>query len=143
MRRLVLGFTLSLLATCAQAGALSGLWVGYYAYDADDGGQKVETALVMETVGQDVGGTIIERQTFGDEVFPGYPSDLRGTVTAHGLRFEKRYVANGEASEPVVYELSLSPDGSLLTGFWTVGKMQGTAYFRRVTAASAERLPKP
>lgn len=142
MRRLALLLCL-LLSPLAEAGDVSGLWVGYYAYEPGAAIERVECAMVLEDYEGEVGGAMVERQTFGDEILPGLPADLLGFATEDGVEFEKYYFHNEEDAEPVYYELALSPDGNTLSGYWEIGETSGTAFFRRVTASSAERIPAP
>lgn len=135
MRRIALCLCL-LLPSLAQAADLTGLWVGYYAYETD---QRIETAMVLQQLGDDVGGMMIERQTFGDEIVPGLPAELAGFVDEEGLYFEKYYFHQSEDAPGVEYELTLSADGNVLSGHWYLGEMEGTAYFRRSVAQAAER----
>jgi hypothetical protein len=141
MRRLVLSACLLLFSPLATAANLAGLWVGYYAYDPGENPERVECAVVLEQIGSRVGGSMIERQTFGEMLFPGLPSDVMGEIENNTLTFHKLYVHESEDDPPVSYRLSISPDGNVLSGFWSIGDMQGTATFRRVTAASSERRP--
>lgn len=144
MRRLVFSLCLS-LPMLAHAADVRGLWVGYYAYEPGTAAiERVESAMVLEQIDTEVGGSMIERQTFGEELFPGLPSDLiNGVMEGGALVFDKYYVHDEDGTAYVTYKLSLSPDGNVLSGFWSLGEMHGTALFRRVTADSAERIPAP
>lgn len=147
MQRLFLFLLLSCLPLLARAADVTGLWVGYYAYDPAAGGGRVECAFVLQQINTGVGGTMIERQTFGDEIFPGLPSDVTGALDGNTLTLGKVYLHEfldaGNGASARRYQLTISPDGNELSGFWTVGEMQGNLYFRRVTAESATRIPKP
>ncbi len=126
-----LAVCLFLLPFAGHAADLRGLWVGYYAYGP---GQQVEAAMVLEQLDEKIAGLMIERQTFGDEIIPGLPSYLlEGKLSDDLLSFQKHY-AHQEEGDPVVYRLMVSTDGRMLTGFWSVGGMQGTATFHRAAA---------
>lgn len=144
MRRLVFSLLLSFFPMLVHAADVRGLWVGYYAYEPGAAIERVECAMVLEQVETNVAGTMIERQTFGELLFPGLPSNLLdGMMEGNALVFDKYYVHDEERTEYVTYELSLSPDGNVLSGFWSLGEMHGTALFRRVTATSVDRIPAP
>jgi len=104
---------------------------------------RIECALVFEQVDSAVGGSMVERQTFGDDLYPGLPSDVAGNLQGNSLLFEKYYVHKDDDADPVVYELQISPDGNTMTGFWSIGDVNGTAMFRRVTGESVDRIPAP
>ncbi len=143
MRHLLL-LCLLFLPSLLHAADFRGLWAGYYAYEPGTSAvERVECAMVLEQINAEVGGVMIERQTFGDSLLPGLPSNVLGTVSASGIVFEKLYFHDGDDATTVIYELSVSPDGNTLSGFWRLGEVHGTAFFRRVTAASAERIPSP
>ena len=142
MRTLISWLCLLLLAPVAQAANIAGLWVGYYAYDPGVNPARVECAIVFEQVDAEVGGVMIERQTFGNDLNPGMPAATGGELQGNNLTFEKYYFGD-DNQPPVTYTLQLSPDGNTMTGFWRIGEMSGTAFFRRVTAASADRIPVP
>lgn len=142
MRSSILSVCLLLFAPVAQAANLAGLWVGYYAYDPGVNPVRVECAVVFEQVGTEIVGTIIERQSFGNELNPGMPAAAIGNAQGNTVSFEKYYFGDDDA-EPVVYTLQVSPDGYTMTGFWRIGDANGTAFFRRVTGASADRIPVP
>lgn len=134
---------LLLSSSIASAADVAGLWVGYYAYEPGAPVERVECAMVLEQLDSDVDGLMIERQTFGDELLPGLPSEMFGELDGNRLNLEKYYFHDEEDAPGVVYHLSLSADGNTLTGSWNVSGIQGTAYFRRVTAASARNIPLP
>ncbi|HEX6928726.1 MAG TPA: hypothetical protein VF267_05730 [Gammaproteobacteria bacterium] len=142
MRILVLCFSL-LLPSLAAAADVAGLWVGYYAYPPGSPVERVPCALVLELMEGEVDGTMIERQTFGDLFIPGLPSQVIGVLEERTLRLEKYYFHADEQDPAVDYELTLSPDGNVLSGYWSIGELSGTAFFRRVTAESADRIPAP
>ena len=131
----------------AWAANVDGLWVGYYAYAPEQGSGRVESAMVLEVFDTMVHGTMVERQTFGDEIFPGLPSDITGSIEGNTLSLSKVYLheflKEGDAAALRIYQLALSPDGNELSGFWVVGDLQGRLYFRRVTPESADRIPAP
>ena len=141
MRKLLLSVCLLLLAPFAQAANIAGLWVGYYAYDPAVSTARIECAVVFEQAGGEIGGSMIERQTFGNELAPGMPAGASGTVRGNTVTFEKNYYLNNGST--VTYTLQLSPDGNTMTGFWRIGNANGTAFFRRVTGDSVDRIPSP
>lgn len=147
IRQLALAVTLFWLPFGSLSADVSGLWVGYYAYQAEQGGGRVEAAMVLQQIGAQVGGTMIERQTFGDQVFPGLPSDLIGALEDGVMLLDKVYLheyqQEGGAAQSRKYQLVLSEDGTELKGAWMVNDLRGTLYFRRVTAESAARIPAP
>lgn len=144
MRRLAFSLCLLFLPILVHAADVRGLWVGYYAYEPGVDIEPVECAMVLEQIEDMVAGSMIERQTFGEELFPGLPSDLvDGEMDGNSLIFDKYYVQDEEGTDYVTYELSLSPDGNVLSGFWSIAEISGTAFFRRVTAESAQRIPAP
>lgn len=132
----VLAICLLLLPLAGHTADVRGLWVGYYAYGP---GQRVEAALALEQVEAHVAGMMIERQTFGDQLMPGLPSELiNGKLAEDMLTFEKRYF-HKEEGNAVVYRLVVSTDGNMLTGFWSVDGAQGTATFWRMNAATMDK----
>lgn len=143
MRNVFIAVCLLLLAPVAQAANLAGLWVGYYAYDPAVNPARVECAVVFEQIGTEIGGTMIERQTFGDSLNPGMPAGAGGIVDGNNVLFEKYYYDDDDDAPVVVYTMQLSPDGNTMTGFWRIGEASGTAFLRRVTGHSADRIPAP
>ena len=142
MRALVILFLL-LSPSLATAADVAGLWVGYYAYEPGAAVERVECAMVLEQLRDEIGGTMIERQTFGDELLPGLPAFVLGAINGNQLSFDKRYAHEDDDAATVVYRMTISADGNTFSGSWTVGDIQGTAYFRRVTAASVKSIPVP
>lgn len=119
--------------------------MGYYAYQEEQGGGRVEAAVGLQQIGNRVGGTMIERQTFGERIFPGLPSNLAGILDNGVLLLDKVYLheyqQEGETAQSRKYQLVLSDDGMELKGGWTMNDLRGSLYFRRVTAEAADRIP--
>lgn len=145
MRSRILSLLVLLATPVAHAEGLAGLWVGYYAYDPANGGARVECSMVLEQIDEEFGGLMIERQTFGDELYPSLPSSIIGWDDDKGIRFEKYYVHENEKNPgnaaPVIYTLTLSPNGNMLSGYWSIGGLSGKAMFKRVTPQTADRIP--
>lgn len=145
MRSLILSLLVLLAAPAVHAEGLAGLWVGYYAYDPANGGARVECSMVLEQIDEEFGGLMIERQTFGDGLYPSLPSSIFGSNDGYAIRFEKIYMhqieMNPDQATPVIYTLSLSPNGNMLSGYWSIGDMSGTAMFKRVTPQTADKIP--
>lgn len=140
MRRLVVLLCLAFLPATAAAD-INGMWVGYYEYE---GGSRVECAALLETIENMVGGVMIERRGF--LVAPNrITTSIAGTISGSTFNFTKQYYTAEIMPDgaPVEYTLQISPDGHTLTGFWKIGAASGRAWFRRVTTASADRLPVP
>lgn len=138
--RPLIALVLFALSPLSLAADLNGLWVGYYAYDPGTGRARVECAVVLHQEGTEFAGTMIERQTFGEVLFPGLPSDIYGIVEGRNLQFSKQYV-HDEDAPAVLYQVTLSPDDNTLNGYWQIGDASGTVLFRRVTADSVDRIP--
>lgn len=142
MKRFVMMACLLCLPLVSQAADLNGLWVGYYRYDANQ--QAVECTMVLTHKSDgEIAGAMVEPQTFGDTIEPGMPSDIVGVLCGANLQFEKYYFHEDEHAEPVIYKLTVSADGNMLSGSWKIGSVTGMAQFRRVTVSSVGRIPAP
>ena len=137
------------LAANVSAASLTGLWVGYYAYQ---NGDRVPVSIVFEQLGNDVIGTMIEPQTFGESLDIGKQAIVAGVIGDEVLEFEKAYasdIANWKTfelkpgSSYINYRLVLSSDGHEMSGTWAIGDLSGRASLKRVTPGVVDRLPRP
>ena len=144
MKKFMMLVSLFCLPLLSQAADLNGMWVGYYAYDAGGPTTPVPCSMVLHhELDDEISGASVEPQTFGDSIEPGMPADIAGYLKGNTLDFEKYYFHDDEDAEGVRYVLTVSSDGNSLTGRWKIGDTMGTAYFRRVTAATVNRIPAP
>jgi len=120
-------FTSLALATAGRAGDLSGTWEGFYEYG--NGQPPVYFLMVIEHGGSNVSGSIMEVQTFGEQVSDGLLSaNISGRTTGPTVVFTKTYDGSGGVAHSVVYRGTLvkTDDGvSILAGTWETGGMQG------------------
>jgi hypothetical protein len=118
----------------ARARDVAGLWRGGYAYAAGAGRPPAAfTAVIAQTPGG-FEGTTCERATFGDRTTTTLTAVLReGSVDGTGrVRFTKRYDGRGGASHEVVYDGTLSTDGSSIKGTWATSPSETGTFTMRI-----------
>lgn len=119
---------------------MSGLWEGAFAYPGYEGPTTPFVARITEVDGV-LTGSIMEPNTMGlstDEL----ESVLNGAREAQSVDFIKTYDGSSDAAHAVDYVGRISDDGSLVTGVWSLGELDGTFEMKRETgweeAVSAE-----
>ena len=115
---------------------LSGQWSGEFAYPRHIGPITPFIATIEDQSGR-LTGTIIE-----PDVIHGGVIDAAITGSRHGasLDFTKTYSANAPAdyADPVDYVGSLSADGAVIKGVWSLLDWDGTFEMRRDALAEEE-----
>jgi hypothetical protein len=125
----------------ANAADLSGLWVGYYVYDAANRTERVECSMVLEQTNDVLHGRMIEVQTFGAEPSIGLAATLTGTLEDRALSLVKTYDGTGGQTHSVSYKLKVSQEGRTLEGTWSIGAdYTGRSLFKRLDPQKIDDL---
>ena len=98
---------------------VSGFWIGEYAYDSVKG-LKVEFKAGLVQTGAILSGDTTEENTFADQCGQILIAELFGKVSAQNVSFTKQYKNGPPGQEKILYQGSISDDGSLITGTWTI-----------------------
>ena len=98
---------------------VSGFWTGEYAYDSVKG-LKVEFKAGLVQTGAILSGDTTEENTFADQCGQILIAELFGKVSAQNVSFTKQYKNGPPGQEKILYQGSISDDGSLITGTWTI-----------------------
>ena len=98
---------------------VSGFWTGEYAYDSVKG-LKVEFKAGLVQTGAILSGDTTEENTFADQCGQILIAELFGKVSAQNVSFTKAYKNGPPGQEKILYQGSISDDGSLITGTWTI-----------------------
>ena len=112
-----------------SASNLSGQWSGEYAYPGQAGPVTPFLALIEDHGGR-VSGTIIEPNTIEGGTLE---AELVGTHNGNSIDFTKTYAprASRHYDNPVDYVGSVSEDGALIRGVWSLLDWDGTFEMRR------------
>ena len=98
---------------------VSGFWTGEYAYDSVKG-LKVEFKAGLVQTGAILSGDTTEENTFADQCGQILIAELFGKVSGQNVSFTKQYKNGPPGQEKILYQGSISDDGSLITGTWTI-----------------------
>ena len=98
---------------------VSGFWTGEYAYDSVKG-LKVEFKAGLVQTGAILSGDTTEENTFADQCGQILIAELFGKVSAQNVSFTKQYKNGPPGQEKILYQGSISDDGSFITGTWTI-----------------------
>ena len=98
---------------------VSGFWTGEYAYDSVKG-LKVEFKAGLVQTGAILSGDTTEENTFADQCGQILIAELFGKVSGQNVSFTKAYKNGPPGQEKILYQGSISDDGSLITGTWTI-----------------------
>ena len=98
---------------------VSGFWTGEYAYDSVKG-LKVEFKAGLAQTGAILSGDTTEENTFADQCGQILIAELFGKVSGQNVSFTKAYKNGPPGQEKILYQGSISDDGSLITGTWTI-----------------------
>ena len=98
---------------------VSGFWTGEYAYDSVKG-LKVEFKAGLVQTGAILSGDTTEENTFADQCGQILIAELFGKVSAQNVSFTKQYKNGPPGQEKILYQGSISNDGSFITGTWTI-----------------------
>ena len=98
---------------------VSGFWTGEYAYDSVKG-LKVEFKAGLVQTGAILSGDTTEENTFADQCGQILIAELFGKVSAQNVSFTKAYKNGPPGQEKILYQGSISDDGSFIMGTWTI-----------------------
>ena len=121
-----------------MAMSMTGFWTGEYAYDAVQG-LVVEFHAELKQVGAILEGNTTEENTFADQAGKILIAELFGKVSGQTVNFTKQYTNVSSGQEKVLYQGSITDDGSQIVGTWTMLSMW-TGSFRMTRAI--EQKPK-
>lgn len=108
----------------AQGAGLTGVWSGYYGYDAQS--DRVPFQAKLSAAGSSFAGTTIEPNTFGEPSTMFLTANVVGQVGANGaVSFVKTYDGTGGQSHSVEYRGTLAPNGQCISGAWAIGEAKG------------------
>ena len=111
----------------AAAGNVPTAWDGAYEYG--NGQDPVPFRIDVTVSGTSIQGTIVEVQTFGDDIIDGrLGARIWGTIDGSSVRFTKVYDGTGGVSHSVAYNGTLAKydDGSwVMFGTWSTGGVSG------------------
>lgn len=108
---------------------LSGQWTGDFAYPANQGPTTPFVATI-EDRSSHLSGTISEHDLFSGAIIEAV---LTGTRDGSSVDFTKTYgaSASSEYDQPIDYVGSISSDGLVVTGVWSLLDWDGTFEMRR------------
>jgi hypothetical protein len=96
---------------------LTGIWNGLYTYS--DGKSVAFVATLIES-GSSLSGTTHERGLLGNTAYATLAGSRQGSAVSFVKKYEKhRFLYKN----PVVYEGTLSSDGTEIEGRWAIGKI--------------------
>ena len=101
---------------------VSGFWTGEYAYDSVKG-LAVDFKANLEQVGAILSGDTTEENTFADQSGKILIAELFGKVSGQNVSFTKDYKNGPTGQEKILYQGSISDDGTLITGTWVMMSM--------------------
>ncbi len=108
----------------AQGAGMSGVWIGYYGYDANP--NEVEFQMKLRASGSGFSGTSVEDNTFGDPSVLFLTANIGGSIGANrAVNFTKTYDGTGGQSHSVRYSGLLSASGKCISGKWSIGQDSG------------------
>lgn len=117
---------------------IAGFWTGEYAYD-DVTGLKVEFHAELSQKGTIMSGNSTEENTFGGQGGQILIAELFGKVSGESVDFTKSYTNGPAHQDKILYQGTLSDDGNLISGKWTMLSMW-TGSFKMTRAI--EQKPK-
>lgn len=101
---------------------VTGFWTGDYAYDAGKG-LTVQFKADLKQIGAIISGDTTEENTFADQCGKILIAELFGKVSGQYVSFTKAYTNGPPGQEKILYQGSISDDGRLITGTWTMMSM--------------------
>ncbi len=112
-----------------SADDLSGQWSGEYAYPRSSGPVTPFIAII-EDMGGRISGTIVEPDRINGGTVE---ADIAGMRIGTGVDFTKTYhhAASRHYANPVDYVGSVSEDGTVIRGMWSLLEWDGTFEMRR------------
>ena len=113
-------------------------WTGEYAYD-NVKGLVVEYHVELKQVGAILSGNTTEDNTFGDQGGNILIAELFGKVSGERIDFTKNYTNGPPGQKKILYQGTISKDGSFISGSWTMMRMW-TGSFKMTRAI--EQKPK-
>jgi hypothetical protein len=114
----------ALQAAPACAASLIGEWRGAYAYT--DTNPPVPFSLALSQSGKVISGRSTELATFGQGPTRYLYATISGAADGQTVAFTKTYDGTGGQNHSVQYTGTLSEDGSVISGSWTLGAATGT-----------------
>jgi hypothetical protein len=112
------------LATAQSSAGLSGVWVGYYGYDANP--NKVEFQMKLRATGSGFSGASVEDNTFGDASVLFLTANIGGSAgPGRAVQFTKTYDGTGGQSHSVQYSGALDSTGKCIVGKWRIDTATG------------------
>ena len=117
---------------------VTGFWTGEYAYD-NGRGLVVEFHAELEQAGAILSGNTTENNTFGDQGGNILIAELFGKVSGKRIDFTKSYTNGPPGQEKILYQGTISEDGSFISGSWTMMSMWAGSF--KMTRA-IEQKPK-
>ncbi|HEY2529720.1 MAG TPA: hypothetical protein VGJ20_17550 [Xanthobacteraceae bacterium] len=120
---------------------LTGIWNGLYTYQ--DGRSTTFVATLIDGGGS-LSGTTHEPSATGDGPSAMLYANLVGSHRDHAVTFTKTYERpDRQHRSPILYEGTLSGDGSEIEGRWTITRVwSGKFMMIRATGSTAERARK-
>lgn len=112
---------------------LGGRWDGTYAYPGQVGPKTAFLADLEDRQGA-ITGTITEPNLMGASGGT-LRALVRGTRAGAAVDFTKTYDGAADAAHSVDYVGHLSEDGTMITGVWSLDRMDGTFEMRRDLSA--------
>ena len=83
-------------------------------------GLKVEFKAGLVQTGAILSGDTTEENTFADQCGQILIAELFGKVSGQNVSFTKQYKSGPPGQEKILYQGSISDDGSFITGTWTI-----------------------
>lgn len=128
-RTLVVGLCLlGLFAIVEMAGAqlpyVASRWEGRYEYQ-DRRAPVLFTLQLVERDGS-IRGQTSEPATFGDGSSPYLYANISGRISGTSIFFTKTYDGTGGQNHSVEYRGTISRDGSIMSGTWSIGNAGGS-----------------
>ena len=119
---------------------VTGFWTGEYAYD-NVRGLVVEFQADLLQAGAMFSGYTTEQNTFGDQAGQFLLATLFGKVVNQRIDFAKNYTNGPPGQEKILYQGTISEDGSFISGSWTMMSMW-TGSFKMTRAIEQEPKAK-
>ncbi|MBX7082938.1 MAG: hypothetical protein K1X88_27280 [Nannocystaceae bacterium] len=114
---------------------LSGSWSGTYLYDAGSGRPPVVFFAELVLGGEQLRGTMVEPNTFGDDTSGELHAALQGTIDRElTVTFTKRYDGRGGVAHEVVYIGKLDLAARRIEGTWSTEGASGRFVLARDSA---------
>jgi hypothetical protein len=108
----------------AHAANLVGEWRGAYAYM--DAQPPVPFTLKLTQNDKTISGREVELATFGDGTSRYLSARISGTSDGGNVAFTKVYDGTGGQTHSVQYTGTVSSDGSVMSGSWSLGETKGS-----------------